>query len=184
MTLGLIIWLICLAAVAFYVCSCRIKAWNLEASFTEELLGCRYISGLIIGIVVVIGLVCLKEYGVQRLLDNSLVVLVAVSVLSAIWMLWYFDRTYGTRENKWGRHLSRKLPPPVGPPPPQGNPDFHDEELDRLIDAGNLIEARKRLLEIIKVAKEIQDIEVLENYRQYEIRLNEAALNGMHKYTK
>jgi len=184
MTLGLIIWLICLAIVVFYVFYCSLKVWRLESSFTEDLIGCRYVGGAAVAIVALIGIICFKEYGVERLLDNMLVVALVVSAFSAFWGLWYYDRAYRRGEAKWGRHLSRKLPPPVRPPPPQGSPDFHDEELDRLIEAGKLIDARKRLSEIIKVAKEIQDVNVLANYRQYEIRLKEASLNGTHRYTE
>ena len=61
---------------------------------------------------------------------------------------------------------------------PKGDADFFDEELDKLIMAGKISEARKYMRDMISMAKEMGDSKGMANYKLYESRINRAAGSG------
>jgi hypothetical protein len=56
--------------------------------------------------------------------------------------------------------------------------DFVDEELERLIAAGDLREARAYLRDMMKLAQEMHDPKGAANYRKYERKISEASSRG------
>ncbi len=80
-------------------------------------------------------------------------------------------------QQRW-RKDEGPLPEPEIPPPVQADPDFHDPELEALIDAFKLREAREYLQGMIDVSREMKDPATEANYRRYEKLIAEASLDG------
>ena len=60
--------------------------------------------------------------------------------------------------------------------------DYRDEELDALIAAGMLKQARRRLFELMQIAIMINDDKVIANLRQYERRIDAAINEAPHSF--
>ena len=77
-----------------------------------------------------------------------------------------------------GVYDRKESPSLTGASPESGDPEFRDEELERLIEDGELIAARKYLREVIQVAREMNEMKVVRNYEQYEARISKAATDS------
>lgn len=55
------------------------------------------------------------------------------------------------------------------------DPNFRDEDLDRLIEAGKLAEAREYLRDMKSLAREMNDTTTLNNYNQYDRKIATAS---------
>lgn len=75
---------------------------------------------------------------------------------------------------RYGRETG--LPPPIISPHVKPDPDFRDDELERIISEGRLSDARKYLEGQIQMAREMRDKKTEINYRQYERKITEAAM--------
>jgi hypothetical protein len=68
--------------------------------------------------------------------------------------------------------------PLLYPPGVEADPDFSDEKLDRLIEDGDLSEAREYLRQMLKIARETKDKQGEANYRIYREKLQAANLES------
>ncbi len=65
----------------------------------------------------------------------------------------------------------------------QDDTGFSDPELDRLIEAGKLSEARAHLEEMVKIAREMNDNETVRNYSRYRSRIVAASTRSSGRST-
>ncbi len=80
-----------------------------------------------------------------------------------------------------GKHYQDRAFMPYGAPGPgaeTADPDFVDEELERLINEGDLREARRYLNDMMQIAREVHDKKGLLNLRTYEKRIADASKSG------
>jgi hypothetical protein len=66
-------------------------------------------------------------------------------------------------------------------PDSQEPPEFHDDELDSLIDKGDYLGARHYLDEQLRMAKEMGDVEAMHNYTHYKTIITRATMEDTRR---
>ena len=69
----------------------------------------------------------------------------------------------------------------TGKPAQSDSSDFHDEELDRLIDKGEYREAREYLDNQLRMAKEMGDVEGQHNYSKYHALITQVSMEDTRR---
>jgi hypothetical protein len=181
MVIGLIIWIFALAFVLAYNAYCNIQVEHDDASSFEELFAKSYISTPITLLVAFIGLLNYTDYYKTGTASFSDEILIRIVILISTGFTSFLMRYVKELPTGLNKYLHMKMPEPLAQSLPDAEPDFHDDEVERLLYDGKLSAARKRIVEMISIAKEEKDRRVLGNYHKYELLLHGAELNGRRR---